>query len=77
VQSVTKTLSSSGFGICGAVIARNDLVANIDNDALKRDFALRQITAQPGLRAEPASDAGGAGAGRHAHAALEGGHAEP
>ena len=40
VQSVTKTLTSSGFGLCGAVIARNDLVANIDNDDLKKDFAL-------------------------------------
>lgn len=40
VQSVTKTLTSSGFGICGAVIARNDLVTGIDNAALKKDFAL-------------------------------------
>ena len=40
VQSVTKTLTSSGFGICGAVIARKDLVSNIPNDDLKKDFAL-------------------------------------
>jgi O-acetylhomoserine/O-acetylserine sulfhydrylase-like pyridoxal-dependent enzyme len=40
VQSTTKTITSSGFGICGAVIARNDLVTNIDNDALKKDFSL-------------------------------------
>ncbi|MEW5807335.1 MAG: PLP-dependent transferase [Acidobacteriota bacterium] len=40
VQSATKSLTSSGFGICGAVIARKDLVTNIPNDALKRDFAL-------------------------------------
>ncbi len=40
VQSVTKTLTSSGFGICGAVIARKGLVTNIANDALKNDFAL-------------------------------------
>lgn len=40
VQSVTKSLSSSGFGICGAVIARKNLVCNIDDDLLKEDFAL-------------------------------------
>lgn len=40
VQSATKTLTSSGFGVCGAVIARNGLVTSIDNDALKNDFAL-------------------------------------
>jgi O-acetylhomoserine/O-acetylserine sulfhydrylase-like pyridoxal-dependent enzyme len=40
VQSVTKTLTSSGFGICGAVIARKDLVTNIDDDQLKTDFSL-------------------------------------
>jgi len=40
VQSVTKTLTSSGFGICGAVIAREGLVTNIDNDALKNNFSI-------------------------------------
>lgn len=40
VQSVTKTLSSSGFGICGAVIARKNLVSNIPNDDMKKDFTL-------------------------------------
>jgi O-acetylhomoserine/O-acetylserine sulfhydrylase-like pyridoxal-dependent enzyme len=40
VQSATKTLTSSGFGICGAVIARKDLVTGINNDDLKDDFAL-------------------------------------
>ena len=40
VQSATKTLTSSGFGICGAVIARKDLVTNIDDDQLKADFSL-------------------------------------
>ncbi|MCP4248042.1 MAG: O-acetylhomoserine aminocarboxypropyltransferase/cysteine synthase, partial [bacterium] len=40
VQSATKTLTSSGFGICGAVIARKGLVTNIDNEALKQDFSL-------------------------------------
>jgi O-acetylhomoserine/O-acetylserine sulfhydrylase-like pyridoxal-dependent enzyme len=39
VQSATKTLTSSGFGICGAVIARRNLTANIDNEPLKKDFA--------------------------------------
>jgi len=40
VQSATKTITSSGFGVCGAVIARNGLVTNIDNDQLKKDLAL-------------------------------------
>lgn len=40
VQSATKSLTTSGFGVCGAVIARKDLVCRIDNDELKRDFAL-------------------------------------
>jgi O-acetylhomoserine/O-acetylserine sulfhydrylase-like pyridoxal-dependent enzyme len=39
VQSVTKTLCSSGFGICGAVIAKKDLTSNIDNGPMKSDFA--------------------------------------
>lgn len=40
VQSVTKSLSSSGFGICGGVIARKNLVTNIKDDQLKEDFSL-------------------------------------
>ena len=40
VQSVTKTLTSSGFGVCGAVIARKGLVTNIDNDDLRNNFAI-------------------------------------
>ncbi len=40
VHSATKTLTTSGFGVCGAVIARKGLVTNIPNDALKNDFAL-------------------------------------
>ncbi len=40
VQSVTKTLTSSGFGICGAIIARKGVVTNIDNDQLKNNFAI-------------------------------------
>jgi len=40
VQSATKSMTSSGFGICGALIARKNLVCCIDNDDLKKDFAL-------------------------------------
>ncbi len=39
VQSATKSLSTSGFGVCGAVIARKNLVTNIDNEAMRSDFA--------------------------------------
>ncbi|UCD20161.1 MAG: PLP-dependent transferase, partial [candidate division WOR-3 bacterium] len=38
IHSVTKTLTASGFGIAGAVIARKQIVSNIDNDDLKEDF---------------------------------------
>jgi O-acetylhomoserine/O-acetylserine sulfhydrylase-like pyridoxal-dependent enzyme len=37
---VTKTLASSGSGVCGAVIARKDLISRIDNADLKKDFGL-------------------------------------
>ncbi len=40
VQSVTKTLATSGFGIGGAVIAKKHIVTNIDNDALKNDYCM-------------------------------------
>ncbi|SDP47189.1 PLP-dependent transferase [Desulforhopalus singaporensis] len=40
VQSVTKSLSSGGFGICGAVISRKNIVSNIGDDGLLEDFAL-------------------------------------
>lgn len=40
VQSATKSLTSSGFGVCGAVIARKGIVSNLDIEELKRDFAL-------------------------------------
>jgi len=40
VQSATKTLTSSGFGLCGAVIARKNLISKHSDDALKEDFAL-------------------------------------
>lgn len=40
VQSVTKSLSSSGFGICGAVIARKNLCSSLDIPGLKEDFGV-------------------------------------
>ena len=40
VQSVTKTLTTSGFGIGGAVIAKKHIVTNIDNDAMKDDYCM-------------------------------------
>ncbi len=39
VQSVTKSLFTSGFGICGALISRKNLTSNIDNPEMKADFA--------------------------------------
>ncbi len=38
VQSVTKSLATSGMSICGAVISRKNIVSNIDNDEMKADF---------------------------------------
>ncbi len=38
VQSVTKSLSTSGFSICGAIISRKNIHSNIDNDEMKADF---------------------------------------
>jgi O-acetylhomoserine/O-acetylserine sulfhydrylase-like pyridoxal-dependent enzyme len=41
VHSVTKTLTTSGFGVSGAVIAKKNLEhLKIDNDFLKEDFGL-------------------------------------
>ncbi|PLX21188.1 MAG: O-acetylhomoserine aminocarboxypropyltransferase/cysteine synthase [Marinilabiliales bacterium] len=40
VQSITKTLTSSGFGVSGAVIARKNLTSNIDNPGMKADFGM-------------------------------------
>jgi O-acetylhomoserine/O-acetylserine sulfhydrylase-like pyridoxal-dependent enzyme len=40
IQSVTKTLTTSGFGIAGAVISRGDLVSRFGSDELKADFAM-------------------------------------
>jgi len=40
VQSVSKTLSTSGFGIAGAVISRKNLTCKAGNPELKADFAM-------------------------------------
>ena len=40
IQSVTKTLASSGFAIAGAVISRNDIVSSFGSDAMKANFAM-------------------------------------
>jgi O-acetylhomoserine/O-acetylserine sulfhydrylase-like pyridoxal-dependent enzyme len=39
VHSSSKSMTMSGFGIGGAVISRNDIVTNIDNPEMKRNFA--------------------------------------
>jgi O-acetylhomoserine/O-acetylserine sulfhydrylase-like pyridoxal-dependent enzyme len=38
VQSVTKSLTTSGFGVAGAIISRKNIPAKLDNDLLKKDF---------------------------------------
>jgi len=40
IHSATKTMTTSGFGVAGAVIARKGLVSSIVNDDLKNDFSL-------------------------------------
>ncbi|MCF8369822.1 MAG: aminotransferase class I/II-fold pyridoxal phosphate-dependent enzyme [Bacteroidales bacterium] len=40
VQSISKTITSSGFGIGGAVIARKNLTSNVKNEAMKADFGM-------------------------------------
>ena len=39
VQSATKSLTTSGFGVAGAVISRANLATTIDNPHMKKDFA--------------------------------------
>jgi O-acetylhomoserine/O-acetylserine sulfhydrylase-like pyridoxal-dependent enzyme len=39
VHSVTKSMTASGFGIAGAVVARKGIVTRIPNEALREDFA--------------------------------------
>ncbi|MFA6923194.1 MAG: aminotransferase class I/II-fold pyridoxal phosphate-dependent enzyme [Bacteroidales bacterium] len=45
IQSVTKSLTSGGFGISGAVISKKNIISNIDNDEMKADFCtyLKQL----------------------------------
>jgi O-acetylhomoserine/O-acetylserine sulfhydrylase-like pyridoxal-dependent enzyme len=40
VQSVTKTLATSGFAIGGAVIAKKHIVTNIENDQLRENYCM-------------------------------------
>jgi len=40
VQSVTKSLTTSGFGIGGAVIAKKNIKARVGSDEMKADFAM-------------------------------------
>lgn len=40
VQSVSKTIMTSGFGIAGAVISKKNLVSNVDNPDMKADFCM-------------------------------------
>ncbi len=39
VHSVTKTMTASGLSIAGAVISRKNIVTNMPNEELKKDFA--------------------------------------
>jgi O-acetylhomoserine/O-acetylserine sulfhydrylase-like pyridoxal-dependent enzyme len=40
VQSISKTITSGGFGIGGAVIARKNIISNVSNDQMKADFGM-------------------------------------
>jgi O-acetylhomoserine/O-acetylserine sulfhydrylase-like pyridoxal-dependent enzyme len=40
IESVTKSLTSSGFGIAGAVISRKDIVSSFGSPEMKADFAM-------------------------------------
>lgn len=39
IQSVTKSLATSGFVIAGAIISRKNIISKIDNPEMKSDFA--------------------------------------
>ncbi|MBP7497869.1 MAG: O-acetylhomoserine aminocarboxypropyltransferase/cysteine synthase [Bacteroidales bacterium] len=45
VQSITKSITTSGFAIGGAIIARKNITCNINNPAMKADFCayLKQL----------------------------------
>ncbi len=40
IQSVSKTLSTSGFNIAGAVISRKNITSKVDNPEMKANFAM-------------------------------------
>ena len=40
IQSVTKTLTSSGFGVAGAVVSRKNITSKFGTDEMKADFAM-------------------------------------
>jgi O-acetylhomoserine/O-acetylserine sulfhydrylase-like pyridoxal-dependent enzyme len=52
VHSVTKTMSASGTGAAGAIIARKPIVSNMENEGMKADFTRY-------LREYPHRDQGG------------------
>lgn len=39
VQSASKSLTTSGFGMCGALIARKNIVTKVDNPPMQENFA--------------------------------------
>jgi O-acetylhomoserine/O-acetylserine sulfhydrylase-like pyridoxal-dependent enzyme len=40
IQSVTKSLTTSGFGVAGAVISRKNIVSRFGPEEMKKDFAM-------------------------------------
>ena len=40
IQSVTKSLATSGFGISGAVIAKKNITCKLENESLKADYCM-------------------------------------
>ena len=73
VHSVTKTMTSSGFGIAGAVIARKNLTCRYRlSDAMCEDFAM-YLKYLPNRDNGPSLSpmTGDPDAERHAHAALQ------
>jgi O-acetylhomoserine/O-acetylserine sulfhydrylase-like pyridoxal-dependent enzyme len=40
VQSATKSLTTSGFGVAGALISKQDITTNVPNPEMKKDFAV-------------------------------------
>jgi hypothetical protein len=77
VQSATKTLTTSGFGVCGPSSPQGHHDEHRQRADEGRLRPVHQVPAQPRLRAQPAPDAGDHHAERHAHAALQGRPHEP